>query len=92
MNSGHRSGVKLHTAHLENAPMADITGTVRKLGLEGGLWALVTDDGRTVELIDAPPELCTDGMRAVVTGDRPGGDVTVGMTGDSVRVRSFREL
>ena len=72
--------------------MATIQGTVRKLGLEGGLWALITDDGRTVELIAAPEGLRQDGARAQVEGERPGADVTVGMVGDSMRVRSFRLL
>ena len=72
--------------------MASISGTVRKLGIEGGLWALITDDGRTIELIDPPDDLCKDGARAEVTGDAPGGDVTIGMTGESLRVSSWREL
>lgn len=72
--------------------MATIQGTVRKLGLEGGLWALITDDGRTVELIAPPQALCRDGARAEVEGNRPAADVTVGMVGDSIRVRSFRML
>ena len=45
-------------------------GTVRKLGLEGGLWALVTDDGLVVELIGAPDALCRDGQRAEIVPDR----------------------
>ena len=67
-------------------------GTVRKLGLEGGVWALITDDGQTVELIDAPADLCSDGDRFEVEGDRSGADVTIGMVGDAVRVKSFRKI
>jgi len=69
-----------------------IRGTVRRLGLEGGLWALMTDDGRTVELIDPPDGLCRDGLRVELEGDRSGADVTVGMVGDAVRVRRFKAL
>ena len=68
-------------------------GTIRKLGLEGGVWALVTDDGRSVELIDPPAGLCQNGARAEVVADeanRP--DVTIGMLGDAVRVKSFKLL
>lgn len=72
--------------------MATMRGTVRKLGLEGGVWALITDDGKTVELIDAPTALCEDGERFEVEGDRSGADVTIGMVGDAVRVRSFRKI
>lgn len=67
-------------------------GTVRKLGLEGGLWALVTDEGDSIELIDAPAELLRDGLRAEVEGTRQGAEVTIGMVGDAVRVRSWRSL
>ncbi len=67
-------------------------GTVRKLGIEGGVWALVTDAGDTIELIDAPAELKKDGVRAEVELDGEGADVTIGMTGASGRVRSHRIL
>jgi hypothetical protein len=67
-------------------------GTVRKLGIEGGVWALVTDDGETIELIDAPADLQKNGARAEVELDGEGADVTIGMTGASGRVRSHRIL
>lgn len=67
-------------------------GTIRKIGLEGGVWALITDDGRQVELIDAPAELKKNGARAEVDGERKGTDVTIGMLGDAIRVTSYRLL
>ena len=67
-------------------------GTVRKLGLEGGVWALITDDGQAIELIGPPESLCRDGQRAEIVPDRAKSDVTIGMVGDAVRVRSFRLL
>ena len=66
------------------------SGTVRKLGLEGGVWALVTDGGETIELIGAPDGLKKDGARAEVELDGKDADVTIGMTGASGRVRSFK--
>lgn len=72
--------------------MATVRGTVRKLGLEGGVWAVVTDEGKSVELIDPPADLKQDGQRVEVEADRSGADVTVGMVGDAVRVRSFRKI
>jgi len=69
-----------------------LTGTIRRLGLEGGLWALRLDDGTMVELLDPPAELLVDGLRAEVTGDRDGADVSIGMVGDTLRVRSFRRI
>ena len=72
--------------------MGTMRGTVRKLGVEGGVWALITDDGTTIELLDAPADLCEDGSRFEVEGDRSGADVSIGMVGDAVRVKSFKRL
>jgi hypothetical protein len=72
--------------------MAEFTGTIRKLGLEGGLWALVTDDGSTVELVDCPAELKAEGKKARVRGSRKGAEVTIGMVGDAIEVQSFELL
>ena len=69
-----------------------MTGTIRKLGLEGGLWALITDDGATVELIDPPEGLCRDGARARVEINRDEAEVSVGMVGDAGRVIAFELL
>ncbi|MBX3247560.1 MAG: hypothetical protein KF901_10325 [Myxococcales bacterium] len=68
-------------------------GTIRKLGIEGGLWALVTDAGETVELLDAPEALRRDGLRAEVEGARDAGaEVTIGMVGDVIRVTGWRPI
>ena len=67
-------------------------GTVRKLGLEGGLWALITDDGRSVELVDAPEGLKRDGARARVQGKRDEAEVSIGMVGDAIVVTGFEIL
>lgn len=72
--------------------MPRYTGTVRNLALEGSLWALVTDDGRSIELIDAPSALRRDGARAAVQGERSGAEVTIGMIGDAIRVERFELL
>lgn len=67
-------------------------GTVRQLGLEGGLWALVTDEGESIELLDAPAELKVNGARFEVELDASGADVTIGMVGSAGTVRSYRKL
>ena len=67
-------------------------GIVRKIGLEGGVWALVTDDGTVVELIDAPAELLVDGVRADVEGTQQNADVTIGMVGAAMRVTRYKRL
>ena len=72
--------------------MASIRGTVRRLGLEGGLWALVSDDGTQYELVDAPFELKKDGLRVEVDGDVPKSEVSIGMVGSSLKVRTWRAV
>ncbi len=67
-------------------------GTIQKLGLEGGVWALLTDEGRTVELIDCPKELQRPGARAEVEASPERVEVSIGMVGGAVYVRSFRIL
>jgi hypothetical protein len=69
-----------------------LRGEVRKLGLEGGLWALATEDGRMVELVAPPADLCVAGLRAEVVGEQKSAEVSIGMVGDAVRVVSFRSL
>lgn len=66
-----------------------VRGTVRKVGIEGGVFALLTDDGKQIELIDPPPALQKNGVRAEVVLDRTHADATIGMVGDAGRVRSF---
>jgi hypothetical protein len=65
-------------------------GTIRKIGIEGGVWALITDDGKQIELIDPPAGLKKNGARASIVADesRPV-DVSIGMVGKAVRVKSF---
>lgn len=66
-----------------------VEGVVQRIGVEGGVWALVTDAGETIELLGAPAELKKAGARASVELDGEGADVTIGMVGGSGRVRSF---
>jgi len=68
-----------------------VRGVVKKLGIEGGVLSLITDDGRSVELIDAPASL-RDGMRVEVSGDREGAEMTIGMVGDAMVVRTYKAL
>lgn len=69
-----------------------LRGTVQRLGLEGGLWALRLDDGALVELVDPPEALRSAGRRVEVEGTRRDAEVTVGMLGDAVVVTTHRDL
>jgi hypothetical protein len=64
-------------------------GTIRKLGIEGGVWALVTDSGEQIELLDAPAGLQKNGARAEVELEKHDG-ASIGMVGASGKVRSFK--
>jgi hypothetical protein len=67
-----------------------VRGTIRKIGIEGGIYALITDDGKQIELIDPPLALQKNGARATVVLDRKNAEVTIGMIGDAARVSSFQ--
>lgn len=67
-------------------------GTIRKLGLEGGLWALITDDGQTIELLDPPEALRKNGQRFEVEGSRNTAEVSIGMVGELLEVTAFRPI
>ena len=67
-----------------------VRGTVRKIGIEGGIYALITEAGAQIELIDPPEALKQNGVQAEIELDRTGTDVSIGMVGDAARVRSFK--
>ena len=71
--------------------MARYRGTIRKLGLEGGLWALMEDDGRQLHLVDPPEALKQDGLRVEVDGHEPEG-ASIAMIGSMLEIRSFKKL
>lgn len=73
-------------------PTSSVRGTVRKIGIEGGIYALITEQGKQIELIDPPDALKKNGVAAEVELDRKGTEVTIGMVGDAARVRSFKLL
>lgn len=53
---------------------------------------MITDDGKTVELIDPPSELQKNGARAEVEGSTESAEVSIGMVGDAIRVTGFKIL
>lgn len=69
-----------------------VTGVMRKIGLEGGLWAVISDAGESWELLGAPDALKQNGLRVEVEVDTHKADVTIGMMGRSGHVKSFRAL
>lgn len=74
------------------AQSTTVVGTMRKIGLEGGLWACVADDGASWELLGAPDAMKKNGLRVEVELDAQNADATIGMMGRSGRVKRWREL
>jgi hypothetical protein len=70
--------------------MATFVGTIRKLGLEGGVWALIGDDGQQYHLVDAPAAIRKDGLRVEIEGEVAGG-ASIAMIGSMLRVRTFKQ-
>ena len=65
-----------------------VVGTIQKVGLEGGLLALITESGESYELLGATSDL-KPGMHVEAVLETRGADVSIGMIGKSARVKSF---
>ena len=69
-----------------------VTGTVERKGFGPGTWALVSEDGTTYELKDAPKELRQSGVKAKVQGEVRDDVMTFAMIGSVLEVRSFEVI
>ncbi|NEP06193.1 MULTISPECIES: hypothetical protein [Okeania] len=69
-----------------------VTGTVEKKGFGTGTWALVTENGETYELKDAPTELCKSDLKVSITGTIRDDVMTLAMIGPVLEVESFEVL
>lgn len=66
-----------------------VQGTVERKGFGPGTWALVSEDGETYELKDAPPELQKADQKVSVTGEVKKDMMTFAMIGPVLEVKSF---
>ncbi|MBW4537478.1 MAG: hypothetical protein KME09_26425 [Pleurocapsa minor HA4230-MV1] len=69
-----------------------VTGTIEKKGFGFGTWALVTDDGTTYELKDAPAELQQEGIQVEVKGKIREDVMTIAMIGKVLEIESYKLL
>jgi hypothetical protein len=69
-----------------------VTGTIEKKGFGFGTWALVTDDGTTYELKDAPAELQQEGIQVEVKGKIREDVMTIAMIGSVLEIESYKIL
>ncbi|GAC1461246.1 MAG: hypothetical protein NVS2B14_07260 [Chamaesiphon sp.] len=69
-----------------------VTGSIERKGLGPGTWALVSDEGETYELKDAPDELRKSGLKAKVKGQVRDDVMTFAMIGPVLEVKSFEVI
>ncbi len=69
-----------------------ITGRVERKELGGGAWALVSDEGKTYELMNPPADLTAAKGKVKVTGNIRGDVMTIAMIGPVFEVIDFEKL
>lgn len=72
--------------------MAKLKGTIRRNDLEGGFWELCADGGERYQLAGGDDALRQEGARVEVDGSVDRGAFGIGMTGPTLRVKSYRRL
>ncbi len=66
-----------------------VKGAIARKGFGPGTWALVSEDGETYELKDAPSELRKSGIKVSVKGEVKKDVMTFAMIGPVLEVESF---
>ncbi len=69
-----------------------LTGRVVYRDLEGGVWVLEGDDGRTYQLAGGDRKIKKDGQRVEVEGDVDKDAMTIHMVGPVFNVSAYRFL
>jgi hypothetical protein len=70
--------------------MVSLTGTIRKLAIEGTCYQLASDDGKKYELMGKFPKI--EGKRVQVSGIIAADTVTICQVGQPVQVKSVRVI
>ncbi len=69
-----------------------LTGRVAYRDLEGGVWVLEGDDGRTYQLAGGDRKIKKDGQRVEVEGGVDAKALTAAMVGPVFNVKKYRFL
>lgn len=70
-----------------------VTGTMQKINMGPGTWALKSDEGKTYEIYQgAPSELLQVGQKVKVNGQVRDDVMTMAMIGPVLEVKSFEVL
>lgn len=67
-----------------------LEGTIQRIEMGTGTWALVTQDGMTYELKDAPSQLQQDGLKVRVEGKIREDMMTLAAIGPVLEVSDFK--
>lgn len=67
-----------------------VKGIIERKGFGPGTWALVSEDGATYELKDAPSELKKADLKVIVQGEVRDDVMTFAMIGPVLEVKSFQ--
>jgi hypothetical protein len=70
--------------------IVSLTGTIRKLAVEGTCYQLASDDGKKYELMGKFPKV--DGTRVQIRGSIATDTVTICQVGQPVKVKSVRVI
>ena len=66
-----------------------VKGAIERKGFGPGTWALVSEEGETYELKDAPSELRKSGLKVSIKGEVRTDVMTFSMMGQVLEVQSF---
>lgn len=69
-----------------------VEGTIERIEMGTGTWALVTTDGMTYELKDAPTQLHQEGLKVCIEGQIRDDIMTFAMIGPVLEVNTFKVL
>jgi len=67
-------------------------GKIEKKGFGFGVWALVSEEGKTYELQSPPPELCQPQAKVKIKGTIQEGVMTLAMIGPVLAIVSYEIL
>ncbi|MDC0832619.1 hypothetical protein POG22_06290 [Geitlerinema sp. CS-897] len=69
-----------------------VTGTVKRVAMGTGTWAIEAENGTTYEIYrGAPPELLEDGLKVEVNGSVRDDVMTLAAIGPVLEVQSFEK-